>query len=80
MGLRRQPRLRLDSQGTLRCVEPRKRNPARECETAIARPKAGVLVVRCRNCDADHVFTVVGGDFAYNTDHLVALDSANGTS
>ena len=68
MNQRRQARLRLDPQGTLRCVEPRKRNTARECQTPIARPRDGVLVVRCRNCDADHIFTYQGGQFVYNDD------------
>jgi hypothetical protein len=62
----KKPRLRIDPQGTLRCLEPRRKNTARECDTAIARPQRGVLVVRCRNCDADHRFVVTDGDFTYN--------------
>lgn len=72
---RNRPRLRLDAAGTLRCVNFRKRDPSRECETAIARPNGNTLVVRCRNCDTDHHFTVVDGNIVYQAqDGGVPLD------
>jgi hypothetical protein len=55
-------RLRLDSLGILRCIQPRRNKTNRPCETAIARSRQDVLVVRCRNCSSQHVFGIVDGE------------------
>jgi hypothetical protein len=57
--------LRLDSQNVLRCAEARRRGKGLECDTPIARPMGEKLVIRCRNCHADHVIGVVNGRLAW---------------
>lgn len=55
------PMLRLDGNNVLRCDEPRTRGRGLMCDTPIARPDGGRLVIRCRNCHADHVFVAAEG-------------------
>lgn len=63
--------LRLDGNNVLRCAVPRRRGAGLACDTPIARPAGARLVIRCRNCHADHVFVVVEGRIV----HLESTDS-----
>lgn len=60
--------LRLDGHNVLRCGERRARGPGLPCDTPVARPSGAELVVRCRNCHVDHIFTAVGGRIAWAED------------
>lgn len=58
--------LRLDGRNVLRCAVPRRRGAGLECDTPIARPHGARLVIRCRNCHADHTFSAVGGRIVWD--------------
>jgi len=57
--------LRLDQRNVLRCAGPRPRGVAVECATPIARPLDHALVVRCRNCQSEHLFRLVDGQLVW---------------
>jgi len=57
--------LRLDGRNVLRCAAIRQRGEGLDCDTPIARPTATSLIIRCRNCRADHVFQVVNGELTW---------------
>lgn len=53
--------LRLDGRNVLRCGMKRVRGVGLDCDTPVARPSGGQLVIRCRNCHTDHTFGVADG-------------------
>jgi hypothetical protein len=58
--------LRLDGRNVLRCTARRVRGVGLDCDTPVARPSGGQLVVRCRNCHTDHLFSVVDGKIVWD--------------
>jgi hypothetical protein len=56
--------LRERDRGIQGCTSGRRNRPEVPCDTIVCRLVAGRLIIRCRNCNTDHVFEVREGVIA----------------